>query len=61
MTLDEAIHHAKEVCSREDTDLKCKSDHEQLHGWLVELKGYREREKKEVEGKIPLQKMLSGF
>ncbi|MBD8915962.1 MAG: hypothetical protein EGR77_08230 [Pseudobutyrivibrio sp.] len=45
MTIDEAIAHAKEVAevqrSNEQCN-KCAKEHEQLAGWLEELKRYRE-------------------
>ena len=45
MTLDEAIRHLKETLSNEDhkwSCAECKSEHEQLLSWLMELQGRRE-------------------
>lgn len=45
MTIDEAIVHAREVASRNFDDrvhcIRCAEEHEQLAGWLEELKAYR--------------------
>jgi len=50
MTIDEAIKHAEEVASRLFDDnihcIKCAEEHEQLAGWLKELKAYKEKESK---------------
>lgn len=44
MTLDEAIDHLRETLANEKHEWsceECKSEHEQLLKWLVELKSYR--------------------
>ena len=43
MTLDEAIKHLQEVIEQDDFSCaECKSEHEQLLEWLIELRERRE-------------------
>lgn len=42
MTLDKAIEHIDCILLQDDICEECKKDHEQLRGWLIELKAYRE-------------------
>lgn len=41
MTLDFAIQHALEASRREDLCESCREEHEQLAGWLMELREIR--------------------
>lgn len=63
MTLDEAIQHSKEVAKKERDKLlkvgdkyicsECGKEHEQLAGWLEELKEYKQLEEQGLLLKLP--------
>jgi DNA-directed RNA polymerase subunit RPC12/RpoP len=63
MTLDEAIQHSKEVAKKERDKLlkdgdeyicsECGKEHEQLAGWLEELKEYKQLEEQGFLLKLP--------
>lgn len=63
MTLDEAIQHSKEVANKEKCNLlkvgdeyicsECGKEHEQLAGWLEELKEYKQLEEQGLLLKLP--------
>ena len=49
MTLEEAIIHAQEVVDKFHAyDSDCKREHQQLLGWLKELKYYREQDRQRI-------------
>ena len=45
MILDEAIKHAQEMANQDCTE--CAKEHQQLTEWLLELKDFRAKNKKE--------------
>ena len=63
MELNEAITHAREIANKEKSKLlkvgdkyectKCSEEHEQLAGWLEELKEYKELEEQGLLEKLP--------
>lgn len=48
MTLQEAINHLQELLTEDKFDCeKCKKEHQQLLGWLLELENFRQKEGEE--------------
>ena len=51
MTLEEAILHALDVCSKSSCD-KCAAEHLQLAMWLMELKILKDKEQQKMNEKL---------
>lgn len=50
MTLDEAIKHCREkVAEQSECNRACAMEHLQLLDWLIELKNFKEEEKKKLD------------